>query len=96
MKNVVECYKHFFGYFNALETNSEYMLYTTMQFTISFAALRSARIKEVLSPQLAFLFISALFIGRSRHLISFSKDTLTWPSENDETMNSQKGSTYVG
>ena len=21
MKNVVECYKHFFGYFNALETN---------------------------------------------------------------------------
>ena len=24
MKNVVECYKEFFGYFNALETNSEY------------------------------------------------------------------------
>ena len=23
MKNVVECYKHFLGYFNALETNSE-------------------------------------------------------------------------
>ena len=30
-------------------------------------------------PQLAFfLFISALFLG-SRHLISFSKNTLTWP-----------------
>ena len=23
MKNIVECYKHFFGYFNALETHSE-------------------------------------------------------------------------
>ena len=23
MKNIVECYKHFFGYFNALETNGE-------------------------------------------------------------------------
>ena len=23
MKNVAECYKQFFGYFNALETNSE-------------------------------------------------------------------------
>jgi hypothetical protein len=26
MKNVVECYKDFFGYFNALETNSERVL----------------------------------------------------------------------
>ena len=24
MKNIVKCYKHFFGYFNALETHSEY------------------------------------------------------------------------
>ena len=24
-KNVVECYKEFFGYFNALETNGEYI-----------------------------------------------------------------------
>jgi hypothetical protein len=26
MKNVVECYKEFFGYFNALETNGEVVL----------------------------------------------------------------------
>jgi hypothetical protein len=26
MKNVVECYKEFFGYFNALETNGDMTL----------------------------------------------------------------------
>ena len=26
MKNVVECYKEFFGYFNALETNGAYSM----------------------------------------------------------------------
>ena len=28
MKNVAECYKEFFGYFNALETNGELQLLT--------------------------------------------------------------------
>jgi hypothetical protein len=31
MKNVVKCYKHFFGYFNALETHSEEHLYNSLQ-----------------------------------------------------------------
>jgi hypothetical protein len=31
MKNVVECYKHFFGYFNALETNGEILLHKEFQ-----------------------------------------------------------------
>ena len=26
MKNIVKCYKHFFGYFNALKTHSDYVL----------------------------------------------------------------------
>ena len=28
MKNVVKCYKHFFGYFNALKTHSEVTTYS--------------------------------------------------------------------
>ena len=96
MKNVVKCYKHFFGYFNALETNGEYVLYTYYNaiyyFFCSFTLRGGSR--KCFPPSWLFLFISALFIDRSRHLISFSKDALTWPSENDETMNSQKGSTY--
>ena len=59
-----------------------------MQFTISFAASCSAEDQGSAFPPSWFLFFSALFLGR-RHLISFSKNTLAQPSENEVTMNSQ-------
>ena len=48
MKNVVKCYKHFFGYFNALKTHSEPIYYF---FSYSIYRQVHAVITMVLFPQ---------------------------------------------
>ena len=63
-----------------------------MQFTISFAALRSAEDQGSAFPQLTF-FVHFWSIFRQKAPDIFNKNTLTRPSENEETMNLQKDST---
>ena len=42
MKNVVECYKDFFGYFNAPETNSvRFLTENTIKYDVTFGVILS-------------------------------------------------------
>ena len=56
MKNVVKCYKHFFGYFNALKTH--FRIANSLKLLFAFYRYISMKSKE---PQLFFL-IPVIFI----------------------------------
>ena len=57
VKNVVKCYKHFFGYFNALKTHSDLALVSSF-----LATFTNRKVFEMISEMIGFFQFSSVFI----------------------------------